>query len=248
MAGCCSSGRAAAAVAGARLDRRRLPATPSAPSTPSAPADGPTRPRPGKPPGDRRGARGRAAAAVGRTAGAAARPAARSQTSLGSGLLALLSRDQLDEETWEEIEEALITADVGVGPPGDRRRPKTRSRCSAPAPGRVARAARTELVTQLGAGPHAGTAPHGGTPAVVLMVGVNGTGKTTTVRQAGPRAVADGQTVLLGAADTFRAAAADQLRPGARGSAPRRCGPPDGRPGQCGVRRGQRGHRTASTR
>jgi fused signal recognition particle receptor len=56
------------------------------------------------------------------------------------------------------------------------------------------------------------TQPHDGTPAVVLMVGVNGTGKTTTCGKLARVLIGDGSTVLLGAADTFRAAAADQLQ------------------------------------
>jgi fused signal recognition particle receptor len=56
------------------------------------------------------------------------------------------------------------------------------------------------------------TARHGDRPAVVLVVGVNGTGKTTTVGKLARVLIGDGQTVLLGAADTFRAAAADQLQ------------------------------------
>ena len=66
------------------------------------------------------------------------------------------------------------------------------------------------------------TAPHDGRPAVVLVVGVNGAGKTTTCGKIGRVLIADGRTVLFGAADTFRAAAAEQIRPGASGSAPRR--------------------------
>ena len=88
-------------------------------------------------------------------------------------------------------------------------------------------------------------ARHGDRPAVMLVVGVNGTGKTTTCGKLARALIGDGQTVLLGAADTFRAAAADQLQTWGRAGG-RRGGPvrPGGRrPGQRRVRRGQRGHR-----
>ena len=89
------------------------------------------------------------------------------------------------------------------------------------------------------------TQRHGDRPAVVLVVGVNGTGKTTACGKLARVLVGDGRTVLLGAADTFRAAAADQLqtwgeRVGAAGGPVR---PRGRRPGQRGVRRGQPGHR-----
>jgi fused signal recognition particle receptor len=140
---------------------------------------------------------------------------ARSQTSVGSALLNLLSRDRLDDETWDEMEEVLITADVGVAPARlmvDDLRTKVKVlgvRGSA----EVRELLRTELLGQLGdedRSLHA--APRGGTPAVILMVGVNGTGKTTTCGKLARALIGDGETVLLGAADTFRAAAADQLQ------------------------------------
>ncbi|MBV9206348.1 MAG: signal recognition particle-docking protein FtsY [Actinobacteria bacterium] len=141
---------------------------------------------------------------------------ARSQTSVGSALLGLLSRDRLDDETWDEIEEVLITADVGVAPARlmvDDLRTKVKV-LGARGPAEVRGLLRTELLTQLGPDIDRSlhTQPHSGTPAVVLMVGVNGTGKTTTAGKLARALIGDGQTVLLGAADTFRAAAADQLQ------------------------------------
>jgi fused signal recognition particle receptor len=141
---------------------------------------------------------------------------ARSQSSMGSALLNLLSRDRLDDDTWDEIEEVLITADVGVVPARlmvDDLRTKVKvlgSRGTA----EVRDLLRTELLTQLGEDTDRTlhTSPRGGEPAVVLMVGVNGTGKTTTCGKLARALIGDGQTVLLGAADTFRAAAADQLQ------------------------------------
>ncbi len=141
---------------------------------------------------------------------------ARSQSSMGSVLLNLLSRDRLDDDTWDEIEEVLITADVGVAPSRvmvDDLRTKVKVLGTRGA-AEVRDLLRAELLTQLGEDTDRTlrTSPHGGQPAVVLMVGVNGTGKTTTCGKLARALIGDGQTVLLGAADTFRAAAADQLQ------------------------------------
>ena len=141
---------------------------------------------------------------------------ARSQSSMGSALLNLLSRDRLDDDTWDEIEEVLITADVGVAVSRvmvDDLRTKVKVLGTRGA-AEVRELLRTELLTQLGEDTDRTlhTSPHGGQPAVVLMVGVNGTGKTTTCGKLARALIGDGQTVLLGAADTFRAAAADQLQ------------------------------------
>ena len=142
---------------------------------------------------------------------------ARSQSTLGRGLLSLLSRERLDDETWDEIEDTLITADLGVGPARelvDRLRTRVRVEGVAdPAPAR--RILREELVALVDPAMDRSlqTARHVGEnrPAVVLVVGVNGTGKTTTVGKLARMLVADDRDVVLGAADTFRAAAADQL-------------------------------------
>jgi fused signal recognition particle receptor len=140
---------------------------------------------------------------------------ARSQNSVGSALLNLLSRDKLDDETWDEIEEVLITADVGVVPARlmvDDLKTKVKV-LGVRGPAEVRNLLRDELLTQLGDEDRTlHTAKHSGTPAVVLMVGVNGTGKTTTCGKLARALIGDGETVLLGAADTFRAAAADQLQ------------------------------------
>jgi len=140
---------------------------------------------------------------------------ARSQSTVGSALLGLLSRDRLDDETWDEIEEVLITADVGVVPARimvDDLRTKVKV-LGVRGPAEVRELLRAELLGQLGDEDRSlHTSPHGGTPAVVLMVGVNGTGKTTTCGKLARALIGDGETVLLGAADTFRAAAADQLQ------------------------------------
>jgi fused signal recognition particle receptor len=155
--------------------------------------------------------------------------------SLGTGLLGLLSRDRLDEETWEEVEEVLLTADVGVGPTQELvERLRTRVKeLGSRGPEEVRSLLRQELLTLVGTDVDRSlhTAGQDGRPAVVLVVGVNGTGKTTTVGKLARVLVADGRTVLLGAADTFRAAAADQLQTwGERVGAPVVRGPEAGDP------------------
>jgi len=141
---------------------------------------------------------------------------ARSQSTLGRGLLSVLSREHLDEDAWEEIEEALLTADVGVGATTEIvERLRTRTKVlGTRSQGELRALLADELVSALrpdmDRSLHA--TPSGDRPAVVMVVGVNGTGKTTTCGKLARVLVADGRTVLLGAADTFRAAAADQLQ------------------------------------
>jgi fused signal recognition particle receptor len=141
---------------------------------------------------------------------------ARSNSSLGQGLLALLSRDHLDEDTWEEIEETLLVADVGAGPTAelvDRLRRDVAVQ-GVRSPEAVRAMLRTELLEALDPAMDRSLAVTrvNGRPAVVLVVGVNGTGKTTTIGKLARVLVAEDKDVLLGAADTFRAAAADQLQ------------------------------------
>ncbi|GAA1898470.1 signal recognition particle-docking protein FtsY [Streptomyces sodiiphilus] len=145
----------------------------------------------------------------------------RSQNTLGKGLLTLLSREHLDEDTWEEIEDTLLTADVGVAPTQElveRLRERVRV-LGTRTPEDLRNLLREELLAVIG--PDADRVVHteGGVstegeerPAVVLVVGVNGTGKTTTTGKLARVLVADGKSVVLGAADTFRAAAAEQLQ------------------------------------
>lgn len=139
---------------------------------------------------------------------------------IGNALLTVLSRGRLTEEDWEELEETLLLADVGMGPTTElmttlRREAKVLDTSD---PEAVRAVLRRELVAlvdpsmdrTLDISPVIGDdgEPH---PATVLVVGVNGTGKTTTVGKIARVLVADGHSVVLGAADTFRAAAADQL-------------------------------------
>ncbi len=134
---------------------------------------------------------------------------------LGQGLLALLSRDRIDEETWEEVEETLLSADLGVGPTTELvERLRSQVKIDGLADPDALRALlRAELIALVDPSMDRSLAVDGvlGRPAVVLVVGVNGTGKTTTVGKLARVLVADDRDVVLGAADTFRAAAADQL-------------------------------------
>jgi fused signal recognition particle receptor len=137
-----------------------------------------------------------------------------SNSTLSRGLLLLLSRDRIDEDTWEEFEETLITSDLGVGPTTELVTVlRTRLRVEGVSdPAQAKAILRAELIKLID--PTMDRTVHADRmeyPAVVLVVGVNGTGKTTTVGKLARVLVAEDKDVLLGAADTFRAAAADQL-------------------------------------
>jgi len=140
---------------------------------------------------------------------------ARSQSGFGSVLLGLLSRDGLDDQGWEEIEDTLVGADIGAAPAAQLvSELRTQVRVGgARGSGEVRTLLRQDLIEQVGADLDRSlhVARHGDRPAVVLMVGVNGTGKTSTCGKLARALIGEGYTVLLGAADTFRAAAADQL-------------------------------------
>jgi fused signal recognition particle receptor len=139
---------------------------------------------------------------------------ASSQGGLGRGLLALLSRDRLDEDTWESIEDTLITADIGVGPTQQLvERLRTRLRVDGSGSADPRAVLREELLALVDPTMDRRLQVSGadGSPGVVLVVGVNGSGKTTTVGKIARILVAEDRSVVLGAADTFRAAAVDQL-------------------------------------
>ncbi len=141
---------------------------------------------------------------------------AKSQNALGRSMLGLLGGGDLDEDSWEAVEDTLLIADLGpvvtesvVAALRERMASKSvRSEADARAVLREVLMAelRPEMDRSIKALPHAEK------PSVLLVVGVNGTGKTTTVGKLARVLVADGRRVVLGAADTFRAAAADQLQ------------------------------------
>ena len=140
---------------------------------------------------------------------------ARSNTAIGRGLLSVLGRGDLDAATWDEVEEILLTADLGVGPTQQlmtNLRARVRSGEDAAAITAVLREELLALVDpSMPRALHTGRVA-GERPSVMLVVGVNGTGKTTTTGKIARLLIAEDQAVLLGAADTFRAAAADQLQ------------------------------------
>ncbi len=139
----------------------------------------------------------------------------RSQNAIGQGLLGILTAGDLDEDAWEEIEDTLIMADLGTQltlKVTESLRGKIAERGVASEA--EARAMLRETLVEAGR-PEMDRAikamPNDGKPAVILVVGVNGTGKTTTTGKLARVLVSMGHSVVLGAADTFRAAAADQL-------------------------------------
>jgi fused signal recognition particle receptor len=141
---------------------------------------------------------------------------ARSNSAVGKGLLSLLSRDKLDEDTWEEIEEVLLTSDLGIGPTQELVEAlRTRTRVlGTRSPEELRELLKEELLKLVDPSMDRtvrSLREEGGGPAVVLVAGVNGVGKTTTTGKLARVLIADGRSVVLGAADTFRAAAADQL-------------------------------------
>ncbi|MGX9151504.1 signal recognition particle-docking protein FtsY [Corynebacterium striatum] len=138
-----------------------------------------------------------------------------SQDAIGQGHLGILAAGDLDEDAWEEIEDTLIMADLGTKSTlkvTESLRDKIAERGVSSE--EEARAMLRESLIEAGH-PEMDRSikamPNEGKPAVIMVVGVNGTGKTTTTGKLARVLVAMGHKVLLGAADTFRAAAADQL-------------------------------------
>ncbi|MEK0156354.1 signal recognition particle-docking protein FtsY [Arthrobacter oryzae] len=139
----------------------------------------------------------------------------RSNNILGKGLLALLSSDKIDEDVWDEVEETLLLADLGTEPTMQlvdalRERVKV---LGTRTPEQVKALLREELIKLVDPTMDRSlrTERHADKPSVMMVVGVNGVGKTTTVGKLARVLVAEDKDVLLGAADTFRAAAAEQL-------------------------------------
>jgi len=137
------------------------------------------------------------------------------KNALSRGLLKLISTDQIDEDTWEDFEDTLLTADLGIGPTTELVEAlRTKLRVEGVAGSDQARETlRAELLTLVDPSldRSLGTDASAEHPAVVMVVGVNGTGKTTSVGKLARVLVSEDKDVVLGAADTFRAAAAEQL-------------------------------------
>jgi fused signal recognition particle receptor len=137
----------------------------------------------------------------------------RTRAALAGPVRALTGRGRVDDETWDDLEEALLLADVGVGATGrlldDLRATAAGLRVSEPA--EVVELLRAQVVALFDGAADRSLAIVAGEPNVWLFVGVNGVGKTTAIAKLAQRESREGHTVLLAAADTFRAAAAEQL-------------------------------------
>ena len=141
---------------------------------------------------------------------------AKSQNALGRSMLGLLGGGDLDEDSWQDVEDTLLIADLGPTATDSvvaalrARMASSQVRNEADARAVLRQVLIDQLQPDLDRSIKA--LPHADKPSVLLVVGVNGTGKTTTVGKLARVLVADGRRVVLGAADTFRAAAADQLQ------------------------------------
>ncbi|MDR0593418.1 MAG: signal recognition particle-docking protein FtsY, partial [Bifidobacteriaceae bacterium] len=136
-----------------------------------------------------------------------------SKSVLGKTLLAVLSRGQLDQDDWDEFEETLLAADVGAAASEEILEAVRTAMQVEGAGADAAQTLRRELLAAV-TSPAARTINDqgpDGQPGVILVVGVNGSGKTTTIGRLARLEAGQGNTVILGAADTFRAAAAEQL-------------------------------------
>ncbi|SOC55162.1 signal recognition particle-docking protein FtsY [Ornithinimicrobium cerasi] len=140
---------------------------------------------------------------------------ARSNSAIGNVLLSLLSRDGLSETDWEEVEDTLLASDLGVEATQELVAAlRTQVRVDGTTdPVQVKQWLHDDLLRLVDPSMDRRIAAsrEDGHPAVILVVGVNGTGKTTTVGKLGRVLVAEDKDIVFGAADTFRAAAADQL-------------------------------------
>ena len=169
-----------------------------------------------------------------------------SNNPLARGLLSILSSDRLDADTWDDFEATLITSDLGVGPTQELTEALRRELSieGGGDPAEAKQILRRELLALVDPDVDRSLKLEGadGKPAVVLVVGVNGTGKTTTIGKLARVMVAENQSVVLGAADTFRAAAADQLQTwGDRVGVPTVRGPEGGDPAAVAYQAVQRG-------
>ena len=139
----------------------------------------------------------------------------RSRAAIAQGLSGLLTRGAGDEEAWEELEEALLGADVGVATTAELiERLRERARASRASGAELRELLRDALLTEVGQSDRTlalDLIAEDQRPGIVLVVGVNGTGKTTTVGKLALALAEEGKQVVLAAADTFRAAATEQL-------------------------------------
>ena len=139
----------------------------------------------------------------------------RSRAALSRGMSGLLARGADDDEAWEELEEALLSADVGVATATELvERLRTRARAERATGPALRELLRAELLEAVGSADRSlalDLLTEHQRPGIVLVVGVNGTGKTTTVGKLALALAEEGKQPVLAAADTFRAAATEQL-------------------------------------
>ncbi|MBN1375408.1 MAG: signal recognition particle-docking protein FtsY [Dehalococcoidia bacterium] len=137
----------------------------------------------------------------------------RSREGFFSKISGLFNRSKIEDSTWEELEEILISADVGFETTGKLlARVKKRVKDQKITDGEAVRSAlKDEMAGMLDVAAKAAAGPDGNTK-IILLVGVNGAGKTTSIAKLASEYKSSGRKVLLGAADTFRAAAIDQLK------------------------------------
>ncbi|WP_415873507.1 signal recognition particle-docking protein FtsY [Bifidobacterium polysaccharolyticum] len=141
---------------------------------------------------------------------------AKSPNPFGKALFAILTKDHLSDSDWEDVEDTLLMADVGAEASEQLvKQLRDDARITGQKdPAAVRRSLRQRLIDLVDPNMDrtlAAARPQANRPSVIIMVGVNGTGKTTTAGKLARLFVADGKSVVMGAADTFRAAAADQL-------------------------------------
>jgi fused signal recognition particle receptor len=136
----------------------------------------------------------------------------RSAASLGDGIAAIVTRRRLDAAALEELEELLIRADLGVATAAKLVAEIGRTRFDKEVAPDEVRAALAQAIAAMLAPVERPLAPGPSRPHVVLVVGVNGSGKTTTIGKLAKRLGTEGKRVMLAAGDTFRAAAIEQLQ------------------------------------
>ncbi|OGO32875.1 MAG: signal recognition particle-docking protein FtsY [Chloroflexi bacterium RBG_16_56_11] len=126
--------------------------------------------------------------------------------------MGLFDRNKVDQEVWDELEELLISADVGVSTTTKLIDAVKQRAAVEKLDGSLVRAALREEMVKILDVPSRDGSPADATPRVYLVVGVNGSGKTTSIAKLAYKFMKEGKSVLLAAADTFRAAAIDQLK------------------------------------
>jgi fused signal recognition particle receptor len=138
----------------------------------------------------------------------------RSRESWFGRMAGLFDRTKVDDEVWDKLEELLIGADVGVATTQKLiKKVKQRVRTEKLSDGGQVRAAlKEEMVGLLTIDTEASSIPESVSPQIILVVGVNGSGKTTSIAKLAHGLKSQGKKVILAAADTFRAAAIDQLK------------------------------------